>query len=57
MNIILLEDLPHKGKHWTSGQIVYNVDPAFFIDEIKTGKVKEYNVKEPVWKAKEKEEE
>lgn len=57
MNIILLEDIPERGKHWKKGQIVYGVDPAFFKEYLDKGIVKEFDGKEPIWKSRNEEEE
>lgn len=55
MNIILLEDIPEKGKHWKKGKVVFNVDKSYFEKYIEEGKVMEYGGKEPVWGVREKE--
>ena len=57
MNIILLEDIPERGKHWKKGQIVYGIDPAFFKEYLDKGIVKEFDGKEPIWKSRNEEEE
>lgn len=49
MNIILLEDIPEKGKHWKKGKVVFNVDRNYFEKYFQEGKVMEYGGKEPIW--------
>lgn len=52
MNIILLKDIPERGKHWKKGQVVYGIDPEYFKEYFASGHIKSIDVKEPIWKAK-----
>ncbi|MBK8698370.1 MAG: hypothetical protein IPN29_02000 [Saprospiraceae bacterium] len=57
MNIIILKDMPERGRHWTKGKIVYGIDPEHFKAYFESGHIKGIDVKEPIWKAKNEDEE
>jgi len=55
MNIQLIKDIPERGKRWTTGAIVYNVDRSIFQKYIDSGHAREIFVNEPRWQQKQEE--
>lgn len=53
MDILLLQDIPERGRQWKKGVTVYGVDHTVFIKYIESGHAKVVNVKEPIWGVKE----
>ena len=52
MDILLLKDIPERGRRWVKGTTVYGVDPNVFNKYIESGHAKAVNVKEPIWGVK-----
>jgi len=57
INIILLEDLPERGRRWKRGTKVFNVERSYFEEFISQGRVRIINEIEPIWSGSKDEEE
>lgn len=57
INIILLEDLPEKGRQWRKGVIVWDVERSYFEKYLSEGRVRIINEKQPIWSGSKDEEE